>query len=814
MPINLGSIVVELLANTAAFQSGMSKASYEGKKAAKELSQAFNEMGSKIGGASSAALSSLGELGSVAGELSKSLSDAFSSIGEGSNSIASAVTALGGLAAAGIAAAAGLSLMAQKGAEVTEHLSQVSQKTGIGTRDLQIFEAAGNSVGLSLDDMVVGFRKFDQALTGNGKNAGAASGVLKQLGITARDNKEALLQAADAFKGMEDGPRKAADAVALFGKSGLNMIPFLNKGRDGVLQFEDAVDTFGPKISKQGIENTENWKIAVEKLSLSWQGMAVTISDQVLPALTKTTTGIAGLVRGASVLTGASLTAIGALAKGQNLSGALAGYFAERTAETGSDADDLALQRKNEAIALYKEHYKEVYDLEKSGGAAQLALSQAQEKITAAIQQEDFKTAARLEETLPILQKTADAEKQRLAAAKQLAETYAAIHKSFANGAPKPLQRSGPIDTSKSTEALFGVQPKNPFEGAPDLGSLQFADIGHAMDGLTKDLSLGQKAIEEFDDNWKKKQQGTVDSINADYDAQLAHFQGLLALGLISDEQAKDVYLKIQQERFDGLKKLRESTGTTTFKDAWGDTFTQLANSGKDFAGSISKDIGSAIEGLNQQLANFVATGKGLNFKQIGQSLEANLTSSLLKKGESGLFSSLGNLFGLGDGTKPDGSSAQAALWVQMTTSVGALSAAGIGALPLGNLGGIANLLGGGNSSSGILSGIGSTLGSIGSGIGGLFGSIGSFFGGFLADGGDAQPGRAYIVGEKRPELFVPRSAGTVIPNVPGGGENKIVVLQNHLHITGVSDADSFKKSQTQIFNTMSRAQQHAMSRG
>src|SRR4029077_9995603 len=119
---------------------------------------------------------------------------------------------------------------------------------------------------------------------GNGKNAGAAAGVLKQLGITARDNKEALLQAADAFKGMEDGPRKAADAVALFGKSGLNMIPFLNKGRDGVLEFEDAVDTFGPKITNEGIKNTEQWKVSVEKLSLAWQNLAVTVSDQVLPA--------------------------------------------------------------------------------------------------------------------------------------------------------------------------------------------------------------------------------------------------------------------------------------------------------------------------------------------------------------------------------------------------------------------------------------------------------------------------------------------------------------------------------------------------
>jgi hypothetical protein len=62
---------------------------------------------------------------------------------------------------------------------------------------------------------------------------------------------------------------------------------------------------------------------------------------------------------------------------------------------------------------------------------------------------------------------------------------------------------------------------------------------------------------------------------------------------------------------------------------------------------------------------------------------------------------------------------------------------------------------------------------------GGLFGSlISSFFGGggggstdpwlgLRANGGPVEAGKAYIVGEKRPELFVPRTSGTIIPQVP-----------------------------------------------
>jgi phage-related minor tail protein len=56
----------------------------------------------------------------------------------------------------------------------------------------------------------------------------------------------------------------------------------------------------------------------------------------------------------------------------------------------------------------------------------------------------------------------------------------------------------------------------------------------------------------------------------------------------------------------------------------------------------------------------------------------------------------------------------------------------------------------------------GGLFGGAGGGIGGLIGKI---FGGFRAAGGPVSGGRAYVVGERGPELMVPRSSGTVIPN-------------------------------------------------
>jgi hypothetical protein len=62
------------------------------------------------------------------------------------------------------------------------------------------------------------------------------------------------------------------------------------------------------------------------------------------------------------------------------------------------------------------------------------------------------------------------------------------------------------------------------------------------------------------------------------------------------------------------------------------------------------------------------------------------------------------------------------------------------------------------------------------SGIGDFFGN---FFGGGRASGGPVNPGQFYVVGEKGPEILMPKTAGTVIPNgaSTGGG---IVINQNY----------------------------------
>jgi lambda family phage tail tape measure protein len=91
-----------------------------------------------------------------------------------------------------------------------------------------------------------------------------------------------------------------------------------------------------------------------------------------------------------------------------------------------------------------------------------------------------------------------------------------------------------------------------------------------------------------------------------------------------------------------------------------------------------------------------------------------------------------------------------------------------------------------------------------GGGGGGIMGMLGGLFGGgtpfmgvpsgmAMADGGDPPVGMATLVGERGPEMFVPRAAGTIIPNnqlsnMGGGGQT---VNYNGPYIASMSAIDT-----------------------
>lgn len=80
-----------------------------------------------------------------------------------------------------------------------------------------------------------------------------------------------------------------------------------------------------------------------------------------------------------------------------------------------------------------------------------------------------------------------------------------------------------------------------------------------------------------------------------------------------------------------------------------------------------------------------------------------------------------------------------------------------------------------------------------------LTGLLTAPFGGGRAAGGFAAAGQSFLVGERGPELFTPAGSGTVRPlSAPG--------MTVNITLPGVTDAESFRRSETQVAAALARA--------
>jgi hypothetical protein len=300
-----------------------------------------------------------------------------------------------------------------------------------------------------------------------------------------------------------------------------------------------------------------------------------------------------------------------------------------------------------------------------------------------------------------------------------------------------------------------------------------------------------------------------------------------------------------------------------TFSERFRGLMNELALEGKNFSGKIFDSFHKAIDDLESQLAKFVVTGKA-NFKEILQSMEESIVKAGIQKvvGTVGGFINQ-KVFGgaiPGLGGKADGSQSNPFYVVSVGGKGGGLGGIfggkGSGGDGEGDGGGglfgtlssmfskgpegvkegkgFGDLFGGGGNGdfggeasggdsggggigsmfsgifskmssvfSSVIGSITSVISKIGSSIGSAVGGIGSFFGGFLADGGDVTPGKAYVVGEKHPEFFVPNVHGHVTPSLEMGGSTSHHYSTINLHLHGVSDYDSFRKSKSQLYSEM-----------
>ncbi len=199
---------------------------------------------------------------------------------------------------AGVGAAVGVAVLASKVKDFAA--DSIKSFETVGAESVKLQRIMGGSVdqmsalrgaaqltGVSTDSMATAMRKFSTDIEGNNK-------AFAQLGIATRDaagnlrpTNDVLMDVAATFKDMPNGAEKSALAVQLFGRSGLDMLPMLNRGADGIAALEQKTRDYGLTLSKVDQDNLAKFRASQRDLSMATEGVKTSFGKSLFPVMTE-----------------------------------------------------------------------------------------------------------------------------------------------------------------------------------------------------------------------------------------------------------------------------------------------------------------------------------------------------------------------------------------------------------------------------------------------------------------------------------------------------------------------------------------------
>ena len=195
--------------------------------------------------------------------------------------------AIGGFAAAiaGSAIVGGLTAIVKKSIDAGDELFNLQAKTGVAATALIGIGNAAKLADVDTAALGKGLTKLNVNLVKAAEGNEDLARKFQALGVNVKDANgqvvpadKALKQIADRFADMPDGAQKAAAAVALFGKSGTDLIPLLNEGAA-------SMDKFTYKVGEDFAARSDLFNDTITELGIKTQGFGLELTDALLPAL-------------------------------------------------------------------------------------------------------------------------------------------------------------------------------------------------------------------------------------------------------------------------------------------------------------------------------------------------------------------------------------------------------------------------------------------------------------------------------------------------------------------------------------------------
>ncbi|MBR8344649.1 phage tail tape measure protein [Burkholderia ambifaria] len=746
--------------------------------------------------------------------------------------------------------------------EYGDEVEKVARRTGMSTDAIQQWMFAAKATGIDAKETVKSISDLgeaqNKAIHGN-KDAAAAFAAV---GISLADLKKSsasdlLPRVAEAFHQSADGASKAAVANELFGASGENLIPLLDRGAEGLHELGAAARDAGAVIGNDTVRQMAAFKEHMELAHAKMDAMSMSAKTVLLPTIMNLTTalsenaslkpilvdfytGVADVVKGAASVISTFVVgarqagvAISTVATIANRAGA--GDFSGMIEAAKSGYRDIKSQGEN-----YAKFIKQLWsdtappapnvgpvgtkqiNFAKGGNHAQKAFHEdAATRFIQQLRDQDAATRAALstneklteaeKQQAEFLQKIADLKERKILTAdeKSLLAAQDRIKAQFAINIQheRELKLKQDIEKLDERAAQVRAQIGNYQRSQNEQHQRQLDAFGMGNEAMQRAQALKSIYSEYERLQWQLEKETPKSARGSQ---QYLAAQADIKAGLNQSLQDFDDYY--------AALKAKQSDWTNGAAAA----FANYVDSAHNAAAQAQEAVTRTIKGMEDAMVEFVTTGR-VSFTKLADGILADLTRmatrGLMAKAFENASSFGGKVAGGLFAAHPDVAAKTANMLpgdpfeslMKLTKGFGTMGAQ---ALPkeLGSIGAatqntaalnaanatvatmtVGTLIGGfGSGGGGGLGGLSGLLGGLGQGdMAGAFGftatgvtgsaeavASGAMLdsgttgmtalmglGGALAGGGPADGGTPYLVGEKGPELFIPKQSGRVVPN-------------------------------------------------
>lgn len=265
------------------FNAGVKEMIAPAKEAAKSVAKLAKEMGVDHLGKALAEVKT--RFGNTATEIKK--------LGKSAMWLVGGVTAAGG----------GLFAMAKKSADNADNLELQAKQVGLSTKAWHELSFAADRTGSSASSLHNGLTTLNKSIVSAARGNREMASAFEDAGVAVKDEAGNIRNADDVFTDLtnrfadlEDGPKKTALAMKLFGNAGSDLLPMLDKGSAAIDLQRRRADELKGSWSGEALASAARFKDSLTDLIDAVGGVSDAIGQRLHPILEPCITRVTDLV--------------------------------------------------------------------------------------------------------------------------------------------------------------------------------------------------------------------------------------------------------------------------------------------------------------------------------------------------------------------------------------------------------------------------------------------------------------------------------------------------------------------------------------